>query len=82
MKSLSWVHCAVSFPWDVEFSRIGSPEKYHRRWGLKDDHPMLAPNHAAQRSELAKKVGLGRKPEPVAKLVKVPRKRTTEKPAA
>ena len=58
-----------------------TPDEYRRRWGLKDDYPMVAPSYAAQRSDLAKKIGLGRKPEPVAKLVKAPRKRAVRKPA-
>ena len=41
-----------------------TPEDYRRRWGLKDDYPMVAPAYAATRSALAKKIGLGRKPEP------------------
>ena len=56
-----------------------TPDEYRRRWGLKDDYPMVAPSYAAQRSDLAKKIGLGRKPEPVAKLVKAPRKRAVRK---
>ena len=36
--------------------------EYRARWGLPADYPMVAPNYAAQRSELAKKIGLGRKP--------------------
>ena len=59
-----------------------TPDEYRRRWGLKDDYPMVAPSYAAQRSDLAKKIGLGRKPEPVAKLVKAPRKRAVRKPTA
>lgn len=55
-----------------------TPEDYRRRWGLKDDYPMVAPAYAAQRSTLAKKIGLGRKPEPV-KLVKAPKKRAAKK---
>ena len=35
---------------------------YRARWGLPADYPMVAPNYAAQRSELAKKIGLGGKP--------------------
>ncbi|MBX3580402.1 MAG: MucR family transcriptional regulator [Rhizobiaceae bacterium] len=38
-----------------------SPEEYRVKWGLPHDYPMVAPNYAAQRSELAKKMGLGRK---------------------
>ena len=36
-----------------------SPTEYRKKWGLPDDYPMVAPNYAAQRSELAKKIGLG-----------------------
>lgn len=39
-----------------------SPEEYRERWGLAADYPMVAPNYAAARSALAKKMGLGRKP--------------------
>lgn len=38
-----------------------SPADYREKWGLPRDYPMVAPNYAAQRSELAKKFGLGRK---------------------
>jgi len=37
-----------------------SPEDYRERWGLPADYPMVAPNYAKQRRELAKKIGLGR----------------------
>jgi len=36
-----------------------TPEQYRAKWGLPNDYPMVAPNYAAQRSELAKKIGLG-----------------------
>ena len=36
-----------------------SPEEYRERWGLPADYPMVAPNYAAQRSKLAKEIGLG-----------------------
>ncbi|AVM75337.1 Ros/MucR family transcriptional regulator [Magnetospirillum gryphiswaldense] len=39
-----------------------SPEEYRDRWGLPADYPMVAPNYAAHRSSLAKKIGLGTKP--------------------
>ena len=39
-----------------------TPEDYRRRWGLSQDYPMVAPAYAAQRSALARKIGLGRKP--------------------
>jgi predicted transcriptional regulator len=42
-------------------SRYGlSPEDYRAKWHLPADYPMVAPNYAAQRSEFAKKIGLGR----------------------
>ena len=37
-----------------------TPEEYRERWGLAHDYPMVAPNYAARRQELAKKIGLGR----------------------
>jgi predicted transcriptional regulator len=37
-----------------------SPKEYRQKWGLPDDYPMVAPKYAAQRSELAKKIGLGK----------------------
>ncbi|MBB5751714.1 MucR family transcriptional regulator [Prosthecomicrobium pneumaticum] len=36
-----------------------SPEDYREKWGLPADYPMVAPNYAQARSELAKKMGLG-----------------------
>ena len=36
-------------------------KEYRERWKLPADYPMVAPNYAAVRSELAKKIGLGRK---------------------
>ena len=36
-----------------------SPEEYREKWGLPHDYPMVAPNYARARSELAKKSGLG-----------------------
>ena len=38
-----------------------TPEQYRERWGLAHDYPMVAPNYAAARSALAKKLGLGQK---------------------
>jgi predicted transcriptional regulator len=37
-----------------------NPDEYRAKWGLSADYPMVAPNYAAQRSEFAKKIGLGR----------------------
>ncbi len=39
-----------------------TPEEYRERWGLPSDYPMVAPNYAKHRSNLAKKIGLGTKP--------------------
>lgn len=36
-----------------------TPEDYRAKWNLPADYPMVAPNYAAARSELAKKMGLG-----------------------
>jgi predicted transcriptional regulator len=36
-----------------------TPEKYREKWGLPSDYPMVAPNYAAARSQLAKQMGLG-----------------------
>lgn len=38
-----------------------SPEEYREKWSLPYDYPMVAPNYAASRSALAKKIGLGRR---------------------
>ncbi|MGY2047088.1 MucR family transcriptional regulator [Methylobacterium sp. JK268] len=36
-----------------------TPDDYRTRWNLPSDYPMVAPNYAAARSELAKTMGLG-----------------------
>jgi len=36
-----------------------TPDQYRAKWGLPADYPMVAPNYAAARSELAKQMGLG-----------------------
>jgi predicted transcriptional regulator len=36
-----------------------SPEEYREKWGLPADYPMVAPNYAKARSDLAKRMGLG-----------------------
>jgi predicted transcriptional regulator len=48
-----------------------SPDEYRQKWGLASDYPMVAPKYAARRSELAKKIGLGRKPGQKVKSRKV-----------
>ncbi|MBG0811738.1 MucR family transcriptional regulator [Methylosinus sp. H3A] len=50
-----------------------TPDEYRAGFELKSDYPIVAPNYAAQRSALAKSLGLGRKP--AAKLVPAPKKR-------
>lgn len=44
-----------------------SPEEYRTKWGLPYDYPMVAPNYSEARSQLAKALGLGRKPAAKAK---------------
>lgn len=39
-----------------------TPAQYRERYGLKPDYPMVVPGYSAQRREVAKKLGLGRKP--------------------
>lgn len=39
-----------------------TPADYRAKWGLPSDYPMVAPAYARKRQELAKKIGLGRKP--------------------
>ncbi|MGW9332300.1 MucR family transcriptional regulator [Bosea sp. NPDC055594] len=41
-----------------------SPEEYREKWSLPADYPMVAPAYAETRSQLAKSLGLGRKPAP------------------
>lgn len=38
-----------------------SPEEYRAKWSLPPEYPMVAPNYATRRSNLAKNIGLGRK---------------------
>lgn len=40
-----------------------SPEEYRDKWSLPPDYPMVAPNYATARSQLAKKMGLGTRRE-------------------
>ena len=50
-----------------------SPEEYRAKWGLPKDYPMVAPNYAKARSDLAKQMGLGqggRKPARTASRAK------------
>ena len=40
-----------------------TPEQYRKKWNLPDDYPMVAPNYAKRRSQIAKQMGLGQKPK-------------------
>lgn len=54
-----------------------TPEQYRDKWSLPHDYPMVAPKYAEHRSELAKKIGLGRKPAPaIAEPAPAPAKRS------
>ena len=58
-----------------------TPQEYRLKWGLKPDYPMVASNYAAKRTELALKIGLGRKaapPPPPPEPEKPKRRRKTE----
>ncbi|MGB3643089.1 MAG: MucR family transcriptional regulator [Mesorhizobium sp.] len=57
-----------------------TPDEYRAKWNLPADYPMVAPEYAAARSELAKKTGLGRKPK--AEPVVAPAKRARKPKAA
>lgn len=47
-----------------------TPEEYRTKWNLPVDYPMVAPAYAKQRSDFAKKIGLGRKTKVVARKAK------------
>ena len=49
-----------------------TPDQYRAKWKLPPDYPMVAPNYAEARSQLAKSSGLGRKTA-AAKAAKAPR---------
>lgn len=57
-----------------------TPDEYRTKWNLPRDYPMVAPSYAAARSEMAKKMGLGKK---VVEAVEVaaPKKRSRRKGA-
>ena len=44
-----------------------TPDQYRARWSLPHDYPMVAPNYAAARSELARNMGLGQQRRKVVK---------------
>lgn len=61
-----------------------TPAEYKARWGLNADYPLVAPDYAATRRELAVKIGLGRKlgikakPAPKAKVAAVKKPRAAK----
>ena len=64
-----------------------TPEQYRAKWALPLDYPMVAPSYSRTRQELARKIGLGRKPAPAPVPTPAPRagaarKRRTKKAAA
>jgi predicted transcriptional regulator len=54
-----------------------TPDEYRQKFGLKPDYPMVAPNYAKQRRELALSIGLGRPQKPVRR-----RRKSSARPAA
>ncbi len=63
-----------------------TPEQYREKWGLAPDYPMVAPNYALARSQLAKEMGLGqqrkRETSAAAAPAPAPAKRARRKTAA
>ena len=52
-----------------------TPDQYRAKWGLPRDYPMVAPNYAITRSDLAKNFGLGRKVTVQPEITVVPARR-------
>ena len=59
-----------------------TPDAYRAKWGLPPDYPMTAPTYAAERSSLAKAIGLGRKAAPVVEAAPAKRPGRPKKSAA
>jgi len=57
-----------------------TPDQYRAKWGLPSDYPMVAPNYAKTRSELAAQMGLGQKSGKAS--ARKPRKRQENPPSA
>ena len=51
---------------EAEWRQELTPEQYREKWNLPSDYPMVAPNYAEARSNLAKQMGLGRSRREVA----------------
>jgi len=60
-------------------SRGMTPDEYRVKWGLPKDYPMVAASYSAQRSNLAKTLGLGRKALASASEVEAPKAKTPVK---
>ena len=59
-----------------------TPDQYRAKWGLPSDYPMVAPNYASARSELAKAMGLGaQRRKPTEAPAPAPRARKARKVA-
>jgi MucR family transcriptional regulator, transcriptional regulator of exopolysaccharide biosynthesis len=54
-----------------------TPEQYREKWGLPADYPMVAPNYAKARSELAKEMGLGQQRRSAAAKAAAPSAKVT-----
>lgn len=59
-----------------------TPDQYRERWSLPSDYPMVAPDYAAKRSQLAKSIGLGRKPAAPVEMEVAPAGKRGRKKAA
>jgi predicted transcriptional regulator len=59
-----------------------TPAEYRTKWSLPRDYPMVAPNYAATRSQLAKKIGLGKSPAKTAAPAKPAARRGRPRKAA
>lgn len=59
-----------------------SPADYRLRWKLPADYPMVAPDYAAKRKDLAMKIGLGRKPKVEVAPTPAPEEPAAKKPVA
>jgi predicted transcriptional regulator len=61
-----------------------TPQQYREKWGLPHDYPMVAPNYAQTRSELAKRIGLGQRKAlvEIATELKVAARSSKKAPAA
>jgi predicted transcriptional regulator len=66
-EELTCLCCGKKFKWLKRHLRTShqlTPEGYRAAFDLKRDYPLVAPTYAARRSDLAKSLGLGRKPGP------------------